>query len=261
MNREFLTERNITEEDRIREILDGTAAETVEVHCFDRVDSTMTLARNLAELKNGPYVVVAKDQFAGRGRQGRSWVPSPGSLYYTLASKVSGSVSSLSGYSLVVGVVLAHYIEALGGKVWLKWPNDLLMEGHKKCGGILVETISEGSDLWVFTGIGMNIMSSPDVVPEASFLAELIDEPPSASEIAGALTVVLFEAWNLFNKRGFLAFKEDWLVRAAYLNQSVSLDLGDKQVTGVMRGVSDGGLLLLQVDGGIREIATGHFVT
>ncbi|WP_446941597.1 paraquat-inducible protein A [Pseudomonas aeruginosa] len=76
------------------------------VEIMPTVDSTNTEAmRRLAAGASTPFVLVAEQQTAGRGRRGRAWVSPYGeNLYYSLAITVRGGARELEGLSLVVGL-------------------------------------------------------------------------------------------------------------------------------------------------------------
>ena len=97
------------------------------------VTSTQEVARDLPL----GSVVVAEHQTAGRGRLDRRWEAPPGTAL--LASFVLEPRALLS---LAAGVAAA---EACGGRVRLKWPNDLML-GERKLGGILVEVSGARAD-------------------------------------------------------------------------------------------------------------------
>ncbi len=64
-------------------------------------------------------------------------------------------------------------IERLSGlRVGLKWPNDLVV-GENKLAGLLAEVVSDGDDLGVVVGIGVNLTyDGPPGVPATSVRAE-----------------------------------------------------------------------------------------
>ncbi len=107
----------------------------------------------------GPLLLVARNQTAGRGRAGRSWLSSSeGSLTFSLAWKFDGGLPRLTGLPLAVGVALADTLERLGVQVGLKWPNDVLRDGDKLA-GILIETqAAQGGGVWAVIGIGLNLL-------------------------------------------------------------------------------------------------------
>jgi BirA family transcriptional regulator, biotin operon repressor / biotin---[acetyl-CoA-carboxylase] ligase len=83
------------------------------------VDSTNQRARELAA-QGAPHgtLVSAREQSAGRGRQGRTWTGPPGSAL--LCSVVVRDPQRL--LPLAAGVAVA---EVAGPEAQLKWPNDV----------------------------------------------------------------------------------------------------------------------------------------
>ena len=126
-----------------------------------RVDSTNVRARQLAAA-GAPHgtLVTAREQTAGRGRQGRSWSAPPGSAL--LASLVVREPPRL--LSLAAGVAVAAVAERLddsGRVAAVKWPNDVLLDG-RKVAGILVE--GRPQEQWAVLGIGLNVAVELDAL-------------------------------------------------------------------------------------------------
>lgn len=129
---------------------------------FDTVDSTNDAARRL--LAEGQItdsaIVLAREQSAGRGTGGRSWVsPRDAGIYLTLIETNVGLVTPDTAlYTLAAGVGCADALtEATGIQVRLKPINDLVAGGGK-LGGILTEAFVEAGRLQaIITGIGVNI--------------------------------------------------------------------------------------------------------
>jgi BirA family biotin operon repressor/biotin-[acetyl-CoA-carboxylase] ligase len=92
-------------------------------------------------------------QDSGRGRfADRKWESPPGeSLLFTLAL-ADGASPETFPVSLRVALALCTCIESHGLKPQVKWPNDVLVNG-KKISGILV--IASGN--WKYIGIGLNV--------------------------------------------------------------------------------------------------------
>jgi BirA family biotin operon repressor/biotin-[acetyl-CoA-carboxylase] ligase len=140
----------------------GTPSEATIVVAGE-CSTTMEAARNLAEGGVlGPWsAVIAPRQTRGRGQLRRPWVSSPGNLHMSLvmpAPPESGpwreALADL--LPLVAGYLFAEALSALGGDIWIKWPNDLI-QFNRKVGGILIE---ERKDL-VVLGLGLNLVDSP----------------------------------------------------------------------------------------------------
>ena len=125
--------------------------------------STMDVAEQLA--RDGAAsgtLVLADAQTAGRGRSGRAWASPPGTgLWMTLIERPLDA-TGLDVLSLRVGLRAAMALDRFaGGRISLKWPNDLLLPAGK-LGGILVEARwREHRPEWVAIGIGINLLVPP----------------------------------------------------------------------------------------------------
>jgi BirA family transcriptional regulator, biotin operon repressor / biotin---[acetyl-CoA-carboxylase] ligase len=133
-------------------------------------DSTNAVARDLAS-RGAPHgtTVTAREQSAGRGRQGRKWLAPPGRA--VLCSVVIRDPPRL--LPLAAGVATA---EVVGSAAKLKWPNDVLVDG-RKVAGILVE--GRPQEHWAVVGIGLNV----------ALRAE--DFPPELRDTAGTMGLAL----------------------------------------------------------------------
>ena len=109
-------------------------------------------------------VVLAEEQTAGRGRDGRTWRSPLGGVW--LAMLLRPPLPPPGVLSVRVGLVLADVVEELlgvtpvslsGPRAALKWPNDVLLDG-RKVAGILSEGRWQGDNLqWLGVGIGVNV--------------------------------------------------------------------------------------------------------
>ena len=227
------------------------------IHRFGRVTSTMDVAARLiadGEVE-GPTVVVADDQTAGRGRSDRVWRSVPGgSLQMTAILGLPVPVGELGPVPLLIGDMVAASIEALDEQLAprLKWPNDVLIDG-RKVAGILVQSQSTGRSSLLRIGIGVNIVDpghSADLTTGLSRLLLHAVEPPASVEVrdrllAGILTRLDGLADDL-SRDGGAAGLERWTRRAALLGQVVRIQDGDRITEGVMLGVDRTGALQLR---------------
>lgn len=143
------------------------------VALFPRVSSTMDEAHRMGgEGAPGGTLVVADEQTAGRGRGGKRWTSGQNQgLWMTLLER-PGTASGLDVLSLRLGLHAASVLELFsGGPVRIKWPNDLYV-GPRKLAGVLVEARwREQKADWVAIGIGVNIVSPPEVETATGLLA------------------------------------------------------------------------------------------
>ena len=118
------------------------------VHALEETPSTQD-ARETREAPAGT-VVTAWRQTAGRGRFGRQWSDTASA---GIATTFVIDARPAERLALAGAVAAAEAAEsALGGRVGIKWPNDIVVAG-RKLAGVLIET-GGGRAL---IGIGMNI--------------------------------------------------------------------------------------------------------
>ncbi|MEM1104789.1 MAG: biotin--[acetyl-CoA-carboxylase] ligase [Pseudomonadota bacterium] len=223
----------------------------------DTLDSTNARAKDLAKAGTVTDIwIAARQQTAGRGRLGRSWISPEGNLFATALISVPGGVDHAMrlpfAAALAVHDVLA--VAAPSADFRLKWPNDVRCNAAK-ISGILVETGAGNSGDWAAVGIGINIASAPDgAAQEAACLAEYLNGPaPTPEELLPDL-VNAFQARKMEAWRDFAATRKDWCDRAEALNQQVRVRIGARDLEGCFAGLSDDGGLILEGAEGAQEI-------
>lgn len=170
---------------------------------FDIVDSTNAAAKRL--LTQGRITeeawIVAREQTAGRGTQGRTWhSPRDAGIYLSLVRLDSGAITlDTTLYTLAAGVGCAEHLSATTGTaVRLKPINDLIAGGGK-LGGILTEALIEDGRLTaLITGIGINVRNASRPLPANTLPATSLQGLMPARRFhaldVSALTIALVEA-------------------------------------------------------------------
>lgn len=140
----------------------------------DVVSSTSDVIRELAA-RHAPAgtVCIAEQQTAGRGQHGRIWNDSHGrslllSMLFRPAPPRTGDAAP-GALPLRIGIAAAAAVEhAVGVGARIKWPNDLVVPGQGKLGGILCEGVNAGADGGhVIVGVGINVgQESADFAPD-----------------------------------------------------------------------------------------------
>jgi BirA family transcriptional regulator, biotin operon repressor / biotin---[acetyl-CoA-carboxylase] ligase len=128
---------------------------------LDSTGSTNDVARSLA-LAGAPSgtAVLAEEQTAGRGRQGRSWsAPRGRSLTLSIVHRTVGPSGELELLPLILALAVCDACDAAGVRCGIKWPNDV-WAGERKLAGILIETRPQ--DGWAVIGIGLNVNTGQD---------------------------------------------------------------------------------------------------
>jgi len=133
-----------------------------KVIILPRVDSTNNYAKEHFSVLEDGTVVIAEEQFAGRGRLGRKWIAAPGtSLTASVVLKNisqpfhAGAILGLAGLELV-----RDYLP--GVAVFFKWPNDIYIRECKLAGILSEGIIAHGKLAGVVSGIGINVNQSKE---------------------------------------------------------------------------------------------------
>ncbi len=230
------------------------------LHRLDECGSTNDLAKQMAggEAPEGT-IVQALRQTAGRGRRGRAWSSEPGNLACSLILRPGLPPSQAALTSFVAAIAVGEAVSALvPGKVTLKWPNDVLVDGAK-ISGILLESEAGRGGLvdWLVLGVGINVRHFPDgaLYPATSLLAAGADITVEQALVAYATS---FQSWyHRFLSQGFAPIRAAWLNAAQGLGGLVTVRLHDETFTGRLVDMDDEGVLLVDTGGTIRRVTAG----
>jgi BirA family transcriptional regulator, biotin operon repressor / biotin---[acetyl-CoA-carboxylase] ligase len=209
-----------------------------------------------------PLWITAREQTAGRGRRGNTWISPVGNLYATLLIFDPASPKDAPQLSFVAGLAVHDAIGEraanLRENLTLKWPNDVLCNG-KKISGILIEGHTLALGLAVAIGIGVNCKHHPS---QTSYPATDLAETGSdvtADDLFFALSSSMMRRLEQWRRgAGFAATRSDWLDRAIGIGSDIRVRLPDRELIGRCEALDDSGRLLLRlVDGSLETIAAG----
>lgn len=231
------------------------------VHVSDSIDSTNAEAlRMIGAGCAAPFLVLAEQQTAGRGRRGRKWVsPFAQNVYYSLVLRIEDGLRQLEGLSLVVGLAVMQALRDSGVQgAALKWPNDVLV-GQKKIAGILLELVGDPADIChVVLGVGVNVNMQKAADVDQQWTSMQLET--GASVDRNALVARLGLQLQAYLRRhkavGFAELQEEWERNHLWQGRAVSLIAGVNQIDGVVLGVDRQGALRLSVDG-VEKIYSG----
>ncbi|WP_221091620.1 biotin--[acetyl-CoA-carboxylase] ligase [Deinococcus aquaedulcis] len=219
------------------------------------VGSTQDEVRAWADDPQAPAphgaVVVAERQTQGRGRRGRAWATTHGTLAFSVLLRQGPggaplTLPELALLPLAAGVAVGH-AAGVGG---LKWPNDLLAPDGRKLAGILLEADLRGEEARrAVLGIGLNVSAAPD---GAAHLREFAPEVTRA----GVLGAVLRELHT------WLAAPADevlsaWRAASLTLGHPVRVQTPAGPLEGLATDLDARGSLLVQTPGGLHTVSAG----
>ncbi len=230
-----------------------------EVEHHDRIASTQERARSLADGGAGPAVIVAEEQTAGRGRQGRAWLAPRGTSL--LASWIFRPLPADAAlFALLAGVALARALAELGASdARVKWPNDVQL-GGKKVAGALADAVTGARGGALVLGIGVNVHQRAVDLGELASTAtscaiegHAVDRLALLARLSGQLDRIA--ASN--TERA--AALEEWRARSSMLGREVEVrSAAGPAVRGLARALADDGALVVDTVAGPRRIVAGE---
>jgi len=234
------------------------------IEVLDSTESTHDAMREMA--LNGAEdfsFVVAEHQESGRGRAGRAWNnQNRHDLLVSLVVRPSIPVASYPSLTFHLGLALVDALENLcPGKMQLKWPNDILLDG-KKVAGLLAESSlpTDGNPGFAILSFGLNVNSSVDKMPEelqsqATTMLENIGEPVNRTRLL--IRIIEAISRHRTDMESGTVPVETWNAKAAWIGADVKLQQDQETVKGKMLGINSEGALLLHIDGHTKTIRHG----
>jgi BirA family biotin operon repressor/biotin-[acetyl-CoA-carboxylase] ligase len=207
---------------------------------FDRLDSTNSRATALAlDPDNDGVAILAREQTAGRGQYGRSWLcPADAGV---LLSVLVFPPAALRRPALLTAWAAVSVCEAIrtatGLQARIKWPNDVLVRGRKVCGILIEQAIGSGQAGGTVAGIGLNVNQPAEVfaeagLPEAGSLAVFTGERCDTDDMARRLLAQLDEEYDRLCQGDLATLEACWKWRLGLLGKPVLAECSD----GVHRG-------------------------
>lgn len=213
------------------------------------VGSTMLTSRHTPPWS----IVVAEFQSRGYGRHGKRWISDLGGIWMTL--KLETTPRAAQVLPMIVPVIICDFLgEKLGVKAGIKWPNDIMVKG-KKLAGFLIEAEIILNKVHVYLGIGVNANNSVPLEQAVSLkgvLDKLIPRNSIIAYIAGVLSRVESLAADTSK------IEARYLELLETLGKRVKVVVKDFTYTGVARGVTESGDLIVETDTGFHKFSSGE---
>ncbi len=247
--------------------LSGKSAIGKEIIYFDSIASTNDKAFEIGRQRENPegIVVVANMQTHGKGRLGRKWVSPPGlNLYFTVLLKPLLTPGESLMLILAAAVAVTTAIRKHTGlEAWIKWPNDILINGKKAC-GILTETKSgrDGINL-IAIGIGINVNMpldalADDIKPLATSLKIESGSTIEKDKMLGQVLAEFEDAYKNLLTGDKRALINGWLRLNCTIGSKVVVKGHDKTLSGIAVGINDKGELLVRLSSGeVKSVCAG----
>jgi BirA family biotin operon repressor/biotin-[acetyl-CoA-carboxylase] ligase len=248
-----------------RRIVDRlTTIESIAV--IPRVASTNLVARRIVnecienELSLPSAIIVAEEQFAGRGRNERRWSSPAGKGIYA-TTLLTRPASEMSLVPLEIANIVASYLrEVFAIDARIKWPNDILA-GGRKIAGILIEARMNEERAYMLIGTGINVEPvADDDRPNATAISEVSPREFRGIDVA---TEAFIE--HLDQRFGHpperQAVLDEWRRFAIHQpGDRIQCTIGERTVEGTWGGIDEHGRALLHSGSEIIAVSAGDLI-
>jgi len=236
------------------------------IHSFNTVKSTNDIAHQLAD--KGAVegtIVTAEKQTLGKGRLGRSWhSPEKMGIYVSIILRPKFPPDKAPGLSVMSALAVAETLnEYSPGKVQIKWPNDVLING-RKVSGVLNELSAEKNKInHVIVGIGINVKQSEnDFPPNLRTTATSVRRETGKENSRAELLKLLLR--NFENE--YVRYKKNQLGKSlpkirklsSLLNKEVALQWGGAALSGMAVDIDQSGSLIIESNGNRVAVSSGE---
>ena len=221
--------------------------EEIKVIEYESIGSTNAEAKAYAinAESYSPVLFIAREQSAGRGRLGRSFLSRSGrGIYMSLLYFVKGELCDAVSVTTRAAVVVACAIEKVTGKpMKIKWVNDIY-NSRGKVAGILAKSLAVGDRRAIIVGVGINT-GEDSFPPELEAIASSIGEVGDGER----KEIISLVAKGLLSSES-ADFMAEYRKRFMLLSERVELfSAGESLGCGTVMGVSDDGGLMFCADG------------
>ena len=201
-------------------------------------------------------IVVAREQTAGRGRHGRSWLSPEGGLYLSAVLCPEIPIEQVWQIGFVISLAAAEAIADVSGlSARVKWPNDVLIDGRKVC-GILIESGRRGDGAMgglVVCGIGINVEARAfpdDLASRVTSICAETERNLSAFDVEDALLDALGRRYAEYQAGGFTPIMAAWKRLDCTSGREVEVHVPEGIVRGTAVEVDPGGSLVVKTPNG-----------
>lgn len=210
-------------------------------------------------------VIIADSQTKGKGRLQRIWhSPSGANIYTSIILRPNFAPKLAPQMLIMAGVAIAEILEEYCiGRVNLKWPNDVYLNGKKVC-GILSQMKTTVNDVdFVVLGIGINVNISYEQLPlDIRDIATSLNIEGGREFSRQELIISLYENLTKWYKKlkrnGFDEIKEKWLSMTPMIGCNIQVMFQDEVIRGKALDIDEhGSLIIMNSEGETIKISAG----
>jgi len=242
----------------MHKILANTMFLGKDVHFLPECHSTNDIALNLVRQRQATEgsVVICDHQTKGKGQRGNLWQSEAGqNLTFSLVLRPDFlDISEQFYLNMAVSNSIRRLLQDYVPLLEVKWPNDLIVPGYGKLGGILIENTFNGKEWeYAIVGIGLNINQLAFESPNATSFRSITGSQFELEELFRLLITQLEQGYIQLKKGKWNEIKAEYLMHLYRIHSWANYSTNGEQFSGKIVGINAEGKLNVEMESG--EIA------
>lgn len=241
-----------------------------DIHFLPDCHSTNDMALQALRQKEASEgsIFITNHQTRGKGQRGNSWETKPGeNLTFSLVLQPKFlDLSEQFVLNIAISNAIRRCFQEYVPGLLVKWPNDLVVPGFGKIGGILIENLV-GSSGWDYAvvGIGININQNQFASPQATSLSLVTGNSYPLEELFKLLITHVEQAYIALKKGKNAILTSEYLQHLYLIEEWTIFKVGEQELEGKIIGLTETGNLLLELPTGqqrsfgIKELTFPNF--
>lgn len=195
------------------------------------------ILQNDPNMKGKDLLVTTQKQTAGHGRGKNEWQHMESAIAMSCTLNAVGELTTIP---LQVGLLISEFFKnSFNKEIPLKWPNDLMLHGNKKIGGVICNLVEDK----VIVGIGINLKNDLNY-NNADFNWGSLDLNLDNAMINDT-SINLYQYLLSNLSKSFNATA--WNKKCSHLEKRVVIKDEFSQTTGIFTGVSNIGEAMIKI--------------
>jgi BirA family transcriptional regulator, biotin operon repressor / biotin---[acetyl-CoA-carboxylase] ligase len=217
---------------------------------LESVDSTSNYAATLISEGKAAHgtVILADDQFAGKGQRGAEWHVKPGeNLTFSLILFPDNlSVSEQFVLSQITALAIQDLLRKFGISSQIKWPNDILVD-EQKIAGVLIENQLRGSMIASsIIGVGINVNQTGFGQLNATSIKKEKDQFFIINDLLFSFLNSFENYWSLWLEQGKPTLESLYREKLLGVDSERSFEDAKGVFRGIVSGVTEEGKLKIR---------------
>lgn len=210
------------------------------------------------------YVLIAKEQTAGKGRLGRSFCSPKGTgLYMSILLRPKFSAEEALFITTSAAVAVSEAIDRFAeAESKIKWVNDVYLSGKKVC-GILTEAAMDfesGGLNYAVCGIGVNLSAERLPKELEGVAGGIVTEQSGESDLRAPLAAeILNRFFHYYDRLPALDFLSEYRRRSLLIGREIVFLKNGREYGGTAVDLDDRARLVVRLDSGeLTALSSGE---